>query len=326
MTAERVQPGGAGVRLEGNRLHICERFSVSFQRTLRIPDDGGEYPLPPGLGVLPVEAVEKYSERAPESWRPGDLFIPMYQREALWLGFDAAPWKPNAVKVGIGGIDAISGDAWSPALQAEPQNYIVCPDQPWLDGINAGNGMIRQFVAMPLGSGYTVEGQLTGEERVGGIQLLVFEPKPGRFPDRPAPKKDEGMPMEMFAPSLGPMGLAAGGRMKQVIHKDRYGLDTWDARQSTEVLIHIVNCAEWEAITGRAAPPTPVSPRTYTEHGLPWFAIYDESGTDIPASSRFERVKSMGDLDEAASGRRSDDDAPISVPERQVRKLKKKPS
>jgi hypothetical protein len=34
---------------------------------------------------------------------------------------------------------------------------VVCPDQPWLDGINAGDGYIRQFVAMPLGMGYTAK-------------------------------------------------------------------------------------------------------------------------------------------------------------------------
>ena len=61
---------------------------------------------------------------------------------------------------------------------------MVVPDQMWLDGINSGKkGIIKQFVAMPLGMGYTVEGQVTGEEIHGGLQLCVFEPKSGRFPD-----------------------------------------------------------------------------------------------------------------------------------------------
>ena len=37
------------------------------------------------------------------------------------------------------------------------QNYCALPKQLWLDGINCGDGYIRQFVAMPLGKGYTVE-------------------------------------------------------------------------------------------------------------------------------------------------------------------------
>lgn len=34
---------------------------------------------------------------------------------------------------------------------------MVSPEQPWLDGIADGDGTVRQFVAMPLGSGYSVE-------------------------------------------------------------------------------------------------------------------------------------------------------------------------
>ena len=40
------------------------------------------------------------------------------------------------------------------------QNYLAIPKQPWLDGINAGDGYVRQFVAMPLGKGYTIEAQV----------------------------------------------------------------------------------------------------------------------------------------------------------------------
>ena len=44
-------------------------FTVSFQRTLRIPDDGSVYPLPPGLGEFPIHRVEDHAERVPEPWR-----------------------------------------------------------------------------------------------------------------------------------------------------------------------------------------------------------------------------------------------------------------
>jgi hypothetical protein len=51
--------------------------------------------------------------------------------------------------------------------------------------MNTGAGTVRQFVAVPLGAGDTVEEQLTGAAYVGGIQLRVFEPKPGRFDEVP---------------------------------------------------------------------------------------------------------------------------------------------
>jgi hypothetical protein len=305
------------VKIAGDRAHIGERFSVSFQRTLRIPDDGRLYPLPPGLGVFPLQPVERFADRLPKAWSAEpSVFIPMYQREALWLGFDAAPWKPNAVKIGIGGIDAVSGEAWDDRLRANPQNYLICPDQPWLDGINAGEGHVRQFVAMPLGSGETVEGQLTGIEQTGGIQIRVFEPKPSRFPDTPPPASSDQGPDVPFALGGLEMGLGAGGRMKQDIYEDPYGIDTWDIANSGSVSVYIVNSEQYGAITGLAAPESPVSAEVYTAHGLPWFDLYEEKRRDIPASGRLSRVKSVGELE---AGRGGTSDRPVNVPPEQVR-------
>ena len=36
---------------------------IDFQRTLRIPDDNREYPLPPGLGRFPVEHVDDFMDK-----------------------------------------------------------------------------------------------------------------------------------------------------------------------------------------------------------------------------------------------------------------------
>jgi hypothetical protein len=50
------------------------------------------------------------------------------------------------------------------------QDFVVTPKQKRLDGFCVGNEHIRQFVAMPLGKKYGVEQQLTGQERIGGVQ------------------------------------------------------------------------------------------------------------------------------------------------------------
>jgi hypothetical protein len=42
----------------GHKLAAYQNsFSITFKRTLRIPDDGGIYPLPPGLGEFPVRRI-----------------------------------------------------------------------------------------------------------------------------------------------------------------------------------------------------------------------------------------------------------------------------
>jgi ubiquitin len=53
------------------------------------------------------------------------------------------------------------------------QDHIVTPNQLWLDGIASTDGTMRQFVAMPLDSGYTVEAQITGADLIGGLQIEV---------------------------------------------------------------------------------------------------------------------------------------------------------
>ena len=50
---------------------------------------------------------------------------------------------------------------------------MVVPNQPWLDGYCVEKGVIRQFIAMPLGKGYTAEEQLTGAAKHGGLQVSV---------------------------------------------------------------------------------------------------------------------------------------------------------
>ncbi|MCI0491212.1 MAG: hypothetical protein L0229_31870 [Blastocatellia bacterium] len=312
------------ITARNNSLHFGDGLSLDFQRTLRIPDDGGAYPLPPGLGAFPVCKVADYKERVPPDWvEHGGVFIPMYQREALWINFRSRQWKPNAVKVAVGKVNAVSGKPWNQKLLRETEDYLVCPPQPWLDGINAGEGFIRQFVAMPLGMGYTVEAQVTGEERFGGIQMIVYEPKPGRFPDQPPPVVTGALwvaeaTVGMAAPASAEMGIAAGGKMKQHIYPDPHGLDTWDQENYSRVYVHIVNSMAFREITGLEPPPTPVTAKMYTEYGLPWFDLYDESLGDINAPDALKKVKSVKEMDEQKGFAPQQDDSAVNVPEDKI--------
>lgn len=309
---------------KNNKVGVGERFTISFQRTLRIPDDGKVYPLPPGVGEFPVFDLENFAGPIPQSWKQhGHVLIPMYQREALWLAFDAAYWKPNAVKVGIGKINAVSGDSWDLALHDNPQDYIVCPEQPWLDGINSGDGSVRQFVAMPLGAGYTLEAQLSGKEEYGGIQVAVFDPKAGLFPDE-RPKRDFDLESEEGLESFLPdeMGLGAGAQIKQKIYTDPYGIDTWNQEEYGSVFVHIVNSEQYEQITGLTAPEPPISAQLYAEHGLPWFDLYDEERVDVAPAGELKRAKSISQID--AERGESPDAAEVSIKEPEVKKLRPK--
>lgn len=306
-------------KLSNNTLQLGD-INIDFQRTLRIPDDGKRYPLPPGLGRFPLRRVEDYAERVPAEWRKhGGVFLPMYQREAMWLRFSSSP---HALKVGVGKVCAISGERWSQGLRKKPQNYVVTGAQPWLDGIASGKGTIRQFVAMPLGLGYSVEGQVTGEETHGGIQLEAYAPKPGAIPSRRV-RRRASAPASMSAPSApracapqgasaaAAMGIAAGGSMVQKIYPDPHGIQTWNQDNSERVFVHIVNSALWHEITGEKAPSSPVTAKSYARAGLPWFDLYDEGAAALEGTHALGQVQSIKDIDAQKSTLPLQDDSSV---------------
>ncbi|KAF4961782.1 hypothetical protein FSARC_10078 [Fusarium sarcochroum] len=159
-------------------------LSISFQRTVRVPDNDDSNDLPPDLGSFPLHKVDDYADKLPVNMaEKGGIFIPMYQREAMWIKFQSK--KKYAIKIFVGGINAVSGEPAVPnaatALRRRNilkqgrsiQDYIVVPEQEWLDGVAVEAGNVRQFVAVPFGTGYSVEAQMTGEEVTAGIQFEI---------------------------------------------------------------------------------------------------------------------------------------------------------
>ena len=118
------------------------------------------------------------------------------------------------------------------------------------------------------------------------------------------------------------MGLGAGGRMQQSIYPDAYGIDTWDTTTQRTVHVHIANSMMWREITGEEPPHTPVSARTYTDCGLPWFELYDEHLGDLTPSAELAGVKSIKQVDAENSTRPQQDDSSVPVAESQVIGLK----
>ena len=188
--AERAFHFGNGVQklplaIEENEIVIGRNTRISLNRTLRVPEDGKQYPLPAGFGRLPILRVEDYAKQVPAKWlEEGGFIIPLYQREALFLEFSGVKWRPTIGKVAVGRVNAVTGKPYDLKIRSHSQDYVVIPEQRWLDGINSGTGTVKQFVAMPLGQGYTIEAQVTDEEKHGGFQIAVFDPKSGRFPEQ----------------------------------------------------------------------------------------------------------------------------------------------
>jgi hypothetical protein len=302
------------ITLEGSSLvfrfpevHEDASTKIQFQRTLRIPDDGKHYPLPPGLGAFPLRHVEDYAKRVPAAWRDRwGVMMPLYQAEAMWISFSGGRWLhgfPCAVKIAAGKINAVSGKSWKPELDASEGDYVVVPEQPWLDGFCVAKDVIRQFVAMPLGSGYSVEEQVTGKAEHGGLQIIVYPMKRDRYEailaERTLYPEDHEI---CFALSAGaaweirPMALAAGGRMEQQIYADPYGLDAWEQSVSSRCFVTLVDAVQWREITGEAPPTKPPTAADYTKAGLPWFDYYAADLETLPGAQNLALVKSVAEM------------------------------
>ncbi|MCC3650278.1 hypothetical protein LIX60_01945 [Streptomyces sp. S07_1.15] len=324
--------GHGAVRIDGNSLLLGGGVRVRFIRTLRLPETG-THPLPPGLGEFPVRRVEDHAGTAPQAMRErGGVLLPVYLREAMWLSF-AGSAEPAALQVGVGKVCAVSGEPWTGRLRRTPQNYVVLPRQPWLDGINSGKGTVRQFVAVPLGMGATVEGQVTGEETWGGVQLQSF-PLSGpalaawreeqrrraerqaavraRYRSAAPPPGSAGADGPAFAAAAAPagappapgaaapraaaaMGLGVGGSMRQEVYRDDRPLSDWSEEPAGRVFVHLVTPPEWRRITGEEPPPSPVDRAAYTRAGLPWYDYYDEDATDLAPTDTLGGVEPVGE-------------------------------
>ncbi|KAF2865627.1 integral membrane protein [Massariosphaeria phaeospora] len=194
-----------------NAILINNHLEITFRRTIRVPDNQHISNLPPSLGKFPLKPVSKFADKMPRDMAAkGGLFLPMYQSEAMWINFaHHGHTQAYMIKIYVGGVNAISGEpavedmATKLRRQAKLareqvpncyftrtfplQDYIVVPGQHWLDGIAGSDGTVRQFIAMPFGSGYSVESQITGQDTTGGIQIEVtphtpltpFVPRPG---------------------------------------------------------------------------------------------------------------------------------------------------
>lgn len=287
-------------------VHPEATLRITLQRTLRLPEDDRTYPLPPGLGRFPMRHIDDYRDRVPaSSIRRGGVIVPMYQSEALWISFDSDEIAdhradyPFVVQIAAGKINAVSGELWQEGLTASPQSYVVAPKQPWLDGFNVGRGIVRQFVAMPLGSGFTVEEQVTGSGEHGGLQISVSPMKREEFESR-FPKVDREATV-MYGRALPPgvcrsrvcfdMGLAPGGRMRQEIARDPYGLAVWNTTKRSRCFLHLLDALTWRQVVGANPPHPPFTAQEYARLKLPWFEYYDKEIKALDGSKTLAGAK-----------------------------------
>ncbi|UPK96447.1 hypothetical protein LCI18_007382 [Fusarium solani-melongenae] len=312
-------------------------LEITFHRTFRVPDNFDKSKLPPSLGQFPLFNVGEHATKLPSVMaQKGGLFFPMFQREAMWISFSSQ--KKYAVKIYSGNVNVISGE---PAVETAStslhrrnllkegktiQDYIVVPYQDWLDGFAVGPGVVRQFVAMPIRTGYSVESQVTGNDTVGGLQFEITRLGRHTRGDDDSESKGPLLNIKLVSREAGTtigdyegiqdgdsiecheslrgggggkmptylepeMNLAAGGLIKQGVVE----LPQRDYQKTNTITfnVQILNSAAFQQVTGNPPPPSPVSAETYAKSGYPFFSVFEEP-TNVAGD--FFAVRSIGQL------------------------------
>ena len=90
------------------------------------------------------------------------------------------------------------------------------------------------------------------------------------------------------------LGVAPGGLIKQCILEDTNPATIWERDRTVSFNVQILNSDMFQQITGKPPPSTPISAKTYRDHGLPFFKIYGEKST---IKGDFDGIKSVKQLD-----------------------------
>ena len=292
-------------------VHPDARLFITVHRTLRVPDDDTTYGLPPGLGSFQLTDVGQVRSRAGD-WSPGDVLLPMWQAESAWFSFSAPSDYPFLVRMSVGGVNALTGDDFTDEVDFTGEDYFEVPTQPWLDGFRVDETTVRQFVAMPLGKGYTAAEQLTGVDDAA-VRIQVTPLRGETWDRRRAARRTRQRTVadcgETMAPMAAPdgampepgsamgMGMGAGGSITQSVAVPIEPKENWAIGAHAHATLRIINSMQWQTLTGTPPHHAPPTITEYQRHGYPWFEWYDDS-LARQGSSKFadlDTVKQVGD-------------------------------
>lgn len=269
-------------------------LKIRFDRIIRVPDGEIMNKRAFSLEHFPLELVDDHTQRIPSEMKTrGGVMLPMHPYEAMAISFSGGFQVPFAVKIGAGKINVLSGGPWFEELIADQQDYIVVAGSACLDGFYVDRGMCRQFVAVPLGQGQSIEEQITGLTDVGGLQIAVYPMKA----ELAAIKLDEYR-YRLANPFPGKemrMGLAMNGKLDQRLLVDRFGVSTWDVTARLRCFVHLISSEHWRDLTKKRAPRSPITARDYRRAGLPMDSTYAHSRVSMASSLMFSGLKTVTD-------------------------------
>jgi hypothetical protein len=118
------------------------------------------------------------------------------------------------------------------------------------------------------------------------------------------------------------MGIAAGGKIKQIIYPDNHGLETWSTECFRGITIHLVNSLVYKSITGEDPPASPVTAERYRDAGIPWYSHFDENVIPVKPPSVFKKILSVMAIEKRRGVLPNESETPIQITENLLQRIK----
>jgi len=232
-----------------DEIHFGASLTVRFLRSRPAAESRKGDELAVDTESYPIYRLDELPCQAPAL--SDGVLIPLHPHEVLQISFSGRWWKPNAVIVAVGDHNIISGKPWDGGLSADPQNYLVCPEQERLDGLDLRECLDRR--ALAADQSCPAETQPDGAGWHQRLRLVVYEPRPGLFPDRRrrVPRPEENM---RGSSHLDKHRSTLAGKEPFQIRPDPHGIATWDQDDCRSIDVYIIERAKFEILTGIRPP------------------------------------------------------------------------
>lgn len=166
---------------------ISNDFYISLRKTKVVDIDKDAHKLPPDWGPFKEFKVADYY--CPKEWSNDGIFVAVKEGEPLWIDFQLN--NACAVIPSVQRLNPITGESadLENGLKKDPkQNYLVLPEQKWLDGY-AKDGKVYQFMITKAGESLAVNEYVLPlhMQDSHALGFAFFEPK---NPPKPIRERD----------------------------------------------------------------------------------------------------------------------------------------
>ena len=287
-----IDPEYLTVRAED--VHPEAIAGVRFQRALRLPEGTPPYNSVRSDAFHSPRALSDIYEHLSFDWlmRSNQHLICLLASESVTLEFASPHAYPFAIKVSIGGVDALSGEPHHGALGRIPQDYIPMPCQNWIDAWQDGAGATHDFIAPDPGSPNSDGVPPPLDDESDSISVQFFPMKAEVFRrycrdiDMDAGRQVYGAPdfTERFTETHILRGRMRYEREKGeawdagMVYPDPFEYDDWDIENAQAITVTMVRPAAWGALTGEPAGDVLFDRGIYEEAGVPWLEEYGGEG------------------------------------------------